>query len=109
MGDLLVCSEHGSVCCAGLRTCTREVRLPENAAGLAATAALEPSRDVMAAAFAILIPFSGPARVLSAAPVIGSSLSLAWKPYPKPWDEISGSSAAETATLQILGKTHHAG
>ena len=68
---------HGYMFNAELRTCTREVRLPENAAGLAATAALEPSRDVMAAAFAILLPFSGPARVLSAAQVIGSSLSLA--------------------------------
>ncbi len=68
---------HGYMFNAELRTCTREVRLPENAAGLAATAALEPSRDVMAAACAILLPFSGPARVLSAAQVIGSSLSLA--------------------------------
>lgn len=40
---------------AGLGTCTREVRFPLKAAGLAATAARDPSREVMAAAFAILL------------------------------------------------------
>ena len=74
---LVQCTLLESGCCAGLGTCMREVRLPVKAAGLAATAALKPSRDVMAAAFAILLPFLGPARVLSAAPITGSSLSLA--------------------------------
>ena len=37
-------------------TCTRVVRFPVKAVGLTATAAFEPSREVMAAAFAIAQP-----------------------------------------------------
>ena len=42
--------------CRAYCTCTREVRFPVKAVGLTATAAFEPSREVMAAAFAIALP-----------------------------------------------------